>query len=76
MKKVSFLLCALAMILILTGVGIAKEKVVVYTSLENEEVVDYLAFAKKDLPGGKTAGKTGIVFCNDPFSSNAQRLRV
>lgn len=51
MKKVSFLLCALAMILVLTGVGMAKETVIVYTSLENEEVVDYLAFAKKDVPG-------------------------
>ena len=28
----------------------AKDKVVVYTSLENEEVVDYLEFAKKELP--------------------------
>jgi len=51
MKRVSFLLFALAMIFVLTGVGMAKERVIVYTSLENEEVVDYLAFAKKDVPG-------------------------
>jgi len=32
-------------------VSAAKETVIVYTSLENEEVVDYLEFAKSELPG-------------------------
>ena len=35
---------------LLTGVAAAKEMVVVYTSLENEEVVEYLKVAKKELP--------------------------
>jgi len=32
------------------GTAAAKSNVVVYTSLENEEVVDYLELAKKELP--------------------------
>jgi len=34
----------------LMGTASAKDKVVIYTSLENEEVVDYLGQAKKELP--------------------------
>jgi iron(III) transport system substrate-binding protein len=41
---------AVLVFLVLAGVASAKTPVVVYTALENEEVVDYLAFAKKDLP--------------------------
>ncbi|RJQ63929.1 MAG: ABC transporter substrate-binding protein [Desulfobacteraceae bacterium] len=36
--------------LLATGVCFSKDKVVVYTSLENEEVVEYLALAKENLP--------------------------
>ena len=32
------------------GIAAAKETVVVYTSLENEEVVEYLKLAEKELP--------------------------
>ena len=50
MKKVVVLLTCLAMVLTLAGTAVAKETVVVYTSLENEEIVDYLELAKKELP--------------------------
>lgn len=51
MKKASLsLISVLAIFILLTGVAAAKEKVVVYTSLENEEIVDYLKFAKSQLP--------------------------
>ena len=42
--------CSLVFVFLLVGVAAAKERVIVYTSLENEEVVDYLELAKKDLP--------------------------
>lgn len=32
------------------GIGFAKDKVVIYTSLENDEIVQYLKIAKRDLP--------------------------
>ncbi len=51
MKKAVFTgLCVMLALFIGAGGVAAKEKVVVYTSLENEEVVDYLKLAKKDLP--------------------------
>ena len=34
----------------LVGIAAAKETVVVYTSLENDEIVEYLEVAKKELP--------------------------
>ena len=42
--------CGLLCLFLLTGVAAAKETVVVYTSLETEEVVEYLKTAQKDLP--------------------------
>jgi iron(III) transport system substrate-binding protein len=52
MKRVGWLMMGVAVVLFISlGVAAAKETVVVYTSLENEEVVDYLEFAKKELPG-------------------------
>jgi iron(III) transport system substrate-binding protein len=48
-----FIFYSLAAVMAVTlGVGLswAKTPVVVYTSLENEEVVDYLKLAKEDLP--------------------------
>lgn len=51
MKKASLLIgCALLTVFFFTAIASAKTPVVVYTSLENEEVVDYLEFAKKQLP--------------------------
>ena len=51
MKRVGLLiLCVIVAFAISLGVAAAKDRVVVYTSLENEEVVDYLEFAKKELP--------------------------
>lgn len=49
-KAVLLILCVLVAFTVGAGVAAAKDKVVVYTSLENEEVVDYLESAKKDLP--------------------------
>lgn len=50
MKKIVIsMVCLLAISLFLTGTASAKSEVVVYTSLENEEVVDYLELAKKEL---------------------------
>ena len=50
MKKLGlFFVCGLVSVFILTGAAAAKETVVVYTSLENEEVVEYLKVAKKEL---------------------------
>ena len=43
------MVCLLAISFFLTGTASAKSEVVVYTSLENEEVVDYLELAKKEL---------------------------
>jgi iron(III) transport system substrate-binding protein len=51
MKRASYLVvCVVVAFFILLGTATAKESVVVYTSLENEEVVDYLELAKKELP--------------------------
>ena len=51
MKKIGLsVLCVLFVSLCIVGTAFAKDKVVVYTSLENEEVVDYLKLAKQDLP--------------------------
>jgi iron(III) transport system substrate-binding protein len=50
MKKLGlFFICALLSIFILAGPALAKDRVVVYTSLENEEVVEYLKVAKQEL---------------------------
>ena len=52
MKKMWFhVICILFVICLLSGIAAAKDTVVIYTSLENEEVVDYLEFAKQELPG-------------------------
>ncbi len=51
MKRAGLLVvCVGVAFFLLLGTATAKERVVVYTSLENEEVVDYLEFAKKELP--------------------------
>lgn len=51
MKKAGLLvICVGVAFVLLMGTATAKDKVVVYTSLENEEVVDYLELAKKELP--------------------------
>jgi iron(III) transport system substrate-binding protein len=51
MKKLGLLfIYGLVAVFIIGGTVTAKETVVVYTSLETEEVVDYLKAAKKDLP--------------------------
>ena len=51
MKRIGLLIfCVMIAFSISMGVAAAKEQVIVYTSLENEEVVDYLEFAKKQLP--------------------------
>lgn len=51
MKRIVLLIfCVMIAFSISMGVAAAKEQVVIYTSLENEEVVDYLELAKKQLP--------------------------
>jgi len=51
MKKTVFLILCVMIALAVGAVSAsATDKVVVYTSLENEEVVDYLDLAKKELP--------------------------
>lgn len=51
MKKLVLLItCVSVVFFFMIGSAAAKSKVVVYTSLENEEVVDYLKMAKKQLP--------------------------
>jgi iron(III) transport system substrate-binding protein len=51
MKKLGlFFVCGLISVFLLAGVAAAKETVVVYTSLETEEVVEYLKAAEKALP--------------------------
>src|SRR5210317_1179799 len=51
MKKSGLLfICGLISVFLFVAAATAKETVVVYTSLENEEVVEYLKAAKKDLP--------------------------
>ncbi|UCE54955.1 MAG: ABC transporter substrate-binding protein [Desulfobacterales bacterium] len=50
MKKLGlFFVCGLASVFLLIGTAAAKERVVVYTSLETEETVEYLKLAKKEL---------------------------
>jgi iron(III) transport system substrate-binding protein len=50
MKKSGLLLvCAISAVFLLAGIATAQETVVVYTSLENEEIVEYLKVAKKEL---------------------------
>jgi iron(III) transport system substrate-binding protein len=51
MKKTGWLLiCTFFVCFVWIGTAAAKSPVVVYTSLENEEVVDYIEYAKKNLP--------------------------
>lgn len=51
MKKTKLLfICTVVACFALVGTAAAKSSVVVYTSLENEEVVEYLEIAKKELP--------------------------
>ncbi|RUM39564.1 MAG: iron ABC transporter substrate-binding protein [Desulfobulbus sp.] len=51
MKRIStFFILTLAALSCLAGPIMAKETVVVYTSLENEEVVEYIKQAKEELP--------------------------
>jgi len=51
MKKLgSVFVCGLVSVFLFCGIAAAKETVVVYTSLENEEVVEYLKVAKEALP--------------------------
>ncbi|MGD8611279.1 MAG: ABC transporter substrate-binding protein, partial [Desulfobacterales bacterium] len=51
MKKLGlFFVCGLISVFMIAGVATAKDQVVVYTSLETEEVVEYLKAAEKDLP--------------------------
>ena len=51
MKKLGlFFVCGLISVIFLVGAAAAKERVIIYTSLENEEVVEYLKLAKKELP--------------------------
>ena len=42
--------CVLVALFFLMGTALAKDRVVIYTSLENEEVVEYLEQAKNELP--------------------------
>jgi len=51
MKKFGlFFVWGLITVFLFCGIVAAKETVVVYTSLENEEVVEYLKLAERDLP--------------------------
>jgi iron(III) transport system substrate-binding protein len=51
MKKLGlFFICGVVAVFIFVGAAAAKERVIIYTSLENEEVVEYLKLAKKELP--------------------------
>ncbi len=49
-KAILSVLCVMLLIVSAVTGATAKDQVVVYTSLENEEVVDYLELAKKELP--------------------------
>ena len=50
MKKLGlFFVCGLVSVFLIVGNAAAKERVVVYTSLETEETVEYLKVAKKEL---------------------------
>ncbi len=51
MKKHGLVLMGVFLcVMLATGGALAKTPVVIYTSLENEEVVDYIKLAKKQLP--------------------------
>ena len=51
MKKLGlFFVCGMVSVFLLVGASAAKDRVVVYTSLETEETVEYLKVAKKQLP--------------------------
>jgi iron(III) transport system substrate-binding protein len=50
MKKLGVLIACALMLCFLVGTAAAKDTVVVYTSLENDEVVSYLELAKQELP--------------------------
>ncbi len=51
MRKLGFLfVCVLVSVFFLAGYAAAKQRVVIYTSLENEEIVEYLKVAKQELP--------------------------
>ncbi len=41
---------SILMVMFLSSVAVAKDKVTVYTSLETDETVKYLEVARKDLP--------------------------
>lgn len=49
-KAILSVLCVMLLIVAAVTGATAKDQVVVYTSLESEEVVDYLELAKKELP--------------------------
>ncbi|MGQ9648402.1 MAG: ABC transporter substrate-binding protein, partial [Thermodesulfobacteriota bacterium] len=49
-SKWMFLMMSVLIAMFLAGIGVAQEKVVVYTSLETDETVKYLEVARKDLP--------------------------
>jgi len=51
MKKLGLsIVCVLVSLFFLMGTAVAKDRVIVYTSMENDEVVEYLKLAKKELP--------------------------
>jgi iron(III) transport system substrate-binding protein len=51
MKKLGLsIVCVLVTLFFFMGTVSAKDRVVIYTSLENEEIVEYLKLAKKELP--------------------------
>jgi len=51
MKKLGLsIVCVLVALFFFMGTVSAKDRVIIYTSLENEEVVEYLKLAKKELP--------------------------
>ena len=51
MKKLSLsIIVVLLSLFMMSGIAAAKDRVVVYTSLETEETVEYLKLAKKELP--------------------------
>ncbi|NQU64120.1 MAG: ABC transporter substrate-binding protein [SAR324 cluster bacterium] len=50
-KSVNFVILLLLAMTCFLGEAVAKDTVVVYTSLENDEIVKYLALAEKELPG-------------------------
>ena len=49
-KRALSVVCSLLAVCFFAGTVLAKQTVIVYTSLENEEVVEYLKQAKLDLP--------------------------